>query len=203
MILLKFPLRELWLAWLALVLAACAQAPSRPASGGGAESQAAREASLQAENAWSFAGRVAIDHAGRAGNARIEWKQRGEDFDITLSAPVTRQSWRLVRESGRSRIEGMEGGVREGTDAEALLLESTGWRIPVAALGAWVRGARASAAEASVEYSPQGLPSVLVEDGWTVEFRAWGDGTPPLPTRLFARREESSVRLAIERWSTP
>lgn len=203
MILLKLPMRGLWLAWLALVLAACAQAPSRPASGGGADGQAAREASLRGEDAWAFAGRVAIDHAGRAGNARIEWKQRGEDFDITLSAPVTRQSWRLVRESGRSRIEGMEGGMREGADAEALLLESTGWRIPVASLAAWVRGARASAAAASLEYSPQGLPSVLVEDGWTVEYRAWGEGTPPLPTRLFARREQSSVRLAIERWSTP
>ena len=136
MILLKFPLRGSWLACLALVLAACAQAPGRPASGGGAEGQAQREASLQSEATWGFAGRVAIDHAGRAGNARIEWKQRGEDFDITLSAPVTRQSWRLVREAGRSRIEGLEGGIREGADAEGLLHESTGWRIPVASLAA-------------------------------------------------------------------
>jgi outer membrane lipoprotein LolB len=203
MILLKSPMRGLCLAWLALVVAACAQAPIRPASGSGAGGQAAREAALRAETTWAFAGRVAIEHGGRAGNARIDWKQRGEDFEITLSAPVTRQSWRLVREAGRARMEGMEGGVREGGDAEALLLESTGWRIPVASLTAWVRGARASAATARLEYSPQGLPSVLVEDGWTVEYRAWGEGAPPLPTRLFARHEQSSVRLAIERWSTP
>lgn len=202
MILLKFPRFAALLALSALLLGACARVPSRPASGGGAEGQAAREASLRAVAAWSFAGRVAIDHAGQAGNARIAWTQRGEDFDITLSAPVTRQSWRLVRASGRARIEGMDGGVREGADAEALLLASTGWRIPVDSLAAWVRGARASAA-AQVEYSPAGLPSVLVEDGWTVEYRAWGEGAPPLPTRLFARREGSSVRLAIERWSAP
>jgi outer membrane lipoprotein LolB len=202
MILLKFP-RIVPLLLVALLVGACARVPSRPASGGGADGQAAREASLQSVEAWSFAGRVAIDHAGQAGNARIQWTQRGGDFDITLSAPVTRQSWRLVRESGRARIEGMDGGAREGVDAEALLLASTGWRIPVDSLGAWVRGARASASAAQVEYSPAGLPSVLVEGGWTVEYRAWGTGTPPLPTRLFARREGSSVRLAIERWSAP
>jgi outer membrane lipoprotein LolB len=195
--------RLLPVAMLALALSSCARIESRPATGGGAEGQAAREATLALRPDWSFSGRVAIDNAGQAGNARIAWLQRGDDFDITLSAPVTRQSWRLVREAGRARLEGLEGGVRQGDDAEALLRDATGWRIPVASLADWVRGRRTSATAATVEYGPSGLLSVLSEAGWTVEYRAWGDGQPPLPTRLFARQGQASVRLAVEHWDVP
>ena len=203
MILLKFRPRAALPAGLLLLLAACAPMAPRPVTGDGAAGQAAREAALRLRPAWSFAGRVAIDNAGQAGNARIAWVQRGPDFDITLSAPVTRQSWRLVGQTGHARLEGLEGGAREGDDAETLLREATGWRIPVASLADWVRGARADASGSTVEYSPSGLPSVLVEDGWTVEYRSWGEGEPPLPTRVFARQGTASVRLAIERWDTP
>ena len=188
---------------LLLALASCAQLPQKGVTGGGEAGQAAREARLDARADWSFTGRVAIDNNGQAGNARIEWRQRGDDFDITLSAPVTRQSWRLVRTGGQARIEGIEGGPRAGTDAETLLREATGWRIPVAALADWVRGGRASPAAATVEYAPSGLPSVLAEAGWTVEYRAWQGGEPPLPTRLFARQADATVRLAIESWASP
>ena len=204
MILLKLPKPGvLPVAVLVLALASCAQVARKPAVGEGAAGQAAREAELARQADWSFTGRVAIDNDGNAGSARLEWVQRGADFNITLSAPVTRQSWRLARSGGRARLEGLEGGVREGSDAEALLLDATGWRIPVDSLDAWVRGSRADATRASVEYGPAGLPSILVESGWTVEYRAWGEGQPPLPARLFARQGNASVRLAIERWSAP
>ena len=190
------------LAWASLALmVACVPKPVR-IQGAGSEGQAAREASLAALPDWSFRGRLAINNAGQAGNARIEWRQRGPDFEIRLSAPVTRQSWVLRRQGGESSIEGLEGGPRTGPDAQALLLQATGWRIPVDALASWVRGAR-SGAEAVLDYDPQGLPAALQEGGWTVEYRAWKAGEPPLPTRLFARQGEASVRLAIEDWNAP
>lgn len=204
MIPLKFPFPGRWtIALLVLGLASCAQAPVSMVSGAGAIGQPMREAYLDSHRDWTFSGRLAISNEGKAGNARIEWVQRGDDFNIQLSAPVTRQSWRLVREGGQARLEGLDGGIRQGPDAEALLLEATGWRIPVQALADWVRGARADATRASLEFGARGLPSVLEEAGWTVEYRAWGQGDPALPVRLFARRGEASVRLAIEHWKTP
>jgi outer membrane lipoprotein LolB len=204
MILLKFPtFRRLPVAILVLLLAACAQMPQKAVTGGGESGQAAREAMLQAQANWSFQGRVAINNNGQAGNARILWRQQGEDLDITLAAPVTRQSWRLVRTGGQARLEGIEGGPRVGPDAEALLAQATGWRIPIAALTRWVRGARADAELARVTYSAAGLPTALSEAGWAVEYKDWAGGDPPLPTRLFARQGDASVRLVIERWNVP
>ena len=182
-------------------LAACTSTAPRPAVEGG-PAQEAREARLASQPDWSFSGRLAVNDGGNAGNARIEWSQRGPDFDIRLSAPITGQSWQLRRSGAQVSLEGLDGGVRHGTDADALLQQATGWRIPLADMSAWVRGRRAGLG-AQLEYSPDGLPSVLDESGWTVEYRAWNREALPMPTKLFARKGQASVRLVIERWAGP
>jgi outer membrane lipoprotein LolB len=187
---------------LAIVLAGCAQAPSRPRVVGDENVQAAREAELATQPDWSFTGRVAVSSNGNAGNARIDWAQRGEDYDIRLSAPITRQSWRLRKEGARVSLEGLEGGTRQGADAEAMLREATGWRIPVPALASWVRGARAPG-PADLEFDTAGHPALLSQAGWAVEYRGWTAASPPLPNRVFAREGEASVRLVVERGGTP
>jgi outer membrane lipoprotein LolB len=126
----------------------------------------------------------------------------GDDFDIVLAAPITHQSWRLQRKAGRVRIDGVEGGSREGADAESLLLETTGWRIPVSALASWVRGARSSGA-GSVAYDGNGLPLRLEQDNWVIDYRGWNSEDPPLPVKLFARQGDASVRLIVDRWGSP
>lgn len=183
-------------------LAGCAQAPPRPAAAADEQAQAAREQALSAVPDWSFRGRIAVSHGGDGGSARIEWTQRGADYDIRLSAPVTRQSWRLRSAAGTARLEGLPDGPREGADAEALLREATGWRLPVEALAAWARGLRAPG-EARLESDPGGRPAVLQQRDWTVEYRGWTADAPALPTRVFARTGDASVRLVVEDWSAP
>lgn len=190
---------------LCLALAACAPAPVRPVAGPAAGDEAAqsrREASLAAQRDWSFSGKIAVSQAGDGGSARIDWTQRGGDFDIRLAAPVTRQGWRLSRTGATARLEGLPGGPREGADAEALLLDATGWRLPVDRLAAWVRGARAPGT-AEFESDPAGRPSLIRQDGWTVEYRAWDAADPARPLRVFADRDTARVRLVVDRWSAP
>ena len=187
-----------------LALAACAPLSTRPPRAVSADSdaQAARELALSAATRWSFSGKVAVSQTGNGGSARIDWVQDGPDFDIRLAAPVTRQTWHLSRHGALARLEGLDGGPREGPDAEALLLEATGWQLPVDTLAAWVRGTRAGP-QATLESDPLGRPALIREQGWTVEYRAWDAGSLALPLRVFARRDAASVRLVIERWSTP
>lgn len=189
------------MAMLAL-LAGCVSAPSRPPLLADTGAQSVREAALAAQPDWGFRGRVALSQGGNGGNAGIRWRQHGSDFEIELSAPVTRQSWRLRSEAGRMSLEGLEGGRREGGDAEALLLEATGWRIPVTALSAWARGARGPG-PSELGMDPAGRPAQLAQDGWTIEYLDWFAGTPPLPRKLYARKADASVRLVVEEWESP
>ena len=155
---------------------------------------------------WSFEGRVAISNAGKGGNGRIDWKQDGTGYVVSLSAPVTRQSWRLIGDSHSEagRLEGLEGGPREGEDAEALLLAATGWEIPVNALSEWVLGQAAQGYPVeSRGYSAAGTVQSLVQAGWNIDYVEWhpaqGD-QPALPRRIEAARDAAKVRLIVDRW---
>jgi outer membrane lipoprotein LolB len=182
-------------------LSACVSPPMRRAPDAALmQAQLERETALAARTDWSLSGRIAISNGKDGGSGRIDWKQHGADFDIRLSAPVTRQSWRMVRESGHVRLEGLDGGTLEGSDAEALLYQALGWQVPVDALASWARGARASS-DAQLEFGADGLPSLLTEDDWSVEYRAWDNaGDPPRPKKVFATQGDAKVRLSVDRW---
>lgn len=201
----------------ALTLAACVSQPVRvpiaslpAADRADAEArQAAREAELARQPAWTLAGRAAISRGDKGGSGRIDWRQDGEAYRLSLSAPVTRQSWQLVCNAAQARIEGLEGGPRTGPDASQLLLEATGLEVPVEALAAWARGARADEARfgvARLEFDAGRRLARLVQAGWTIDYVAWqSGGTQPvvLPTRLNAERGDARVRLIVDAWGGP
>ncbi|MBB1473919.1 MULTISPECIES: lipoprotein insertase outer membrane protein LolB [unclassified Luteimonas] len=170
------------------------------------DGQVAREARLAGTPAWTLSGRAAITRDGKGGNGRIDWQQDGAGYRVELSAPVTRQGWRLSSSGSGARLEGLDGGPREGPDGSQLLYEATGLEVPMAALGAWLRGARADEARhgpATLAFGADLLPARLQQDGWVIEFRAWHEGdtiTPPLPRRIEARRGGADVRLVIDQW---
>ncbi len=197
---------------LALLCAACAtQAvkPVPPAQGEildqARQAQSRRENALRRQTDWSLAGRVAISNGRKGGSGRIDWQQRGDAYAVSLSAPVTRQSWRLSGDARGARLEGVEGGAREGSDAARLLFEATGWEIPVTALGDWVRGlSAASLPPAEMRFDAQGRLSRLEQDGWAIDYR-WPEtpsAEPALPQRVDAVKGEAKVKLIIDEWAS-
>lgn len=202
--------KALALAGALLTLAGCATRPvvENPPAASGAEMQAgraAREAALAAQRDWGLDGRVAVSSDGQGGSARMEWRQQGEHFDVTLSAPITRQSWRLAGEPGKARIDGLPGGPREGASAQELLMQATGWTIPVDALAFWVRARPAPGGGEQSVFDRDGRLTRLQQSGWTIDY-SWAasqvaaSSGPELPVRIDARRANARVRLAVDRW---
>jgi outer membrane lipoprotein LolB len=171
------------------------------------QQQSARESNLSRQNVWAFRGRVAVSDGQQAGTVNMRWKQQGENFDIEISVPITRQSWRL-RSVGSQRVQLQAYGltVMEGESAEAVLKQATGWQIPFADLQAWVRGMRADGA-AQTAFAPNGLPASFKQNGWFVDYREWNQALLPMPTKVFANTSKNgknaSVRLQIESWEMP
>ena len=191
-----------------LLLAACAGRPVRNAPAvpvaAATQAQAARAAVLARHPRWSLEGRVALSNGRNGGSGRIDWRQDGARFEVSLSAPITRQSWRLSGDGGSARLEGLDGGPREDSDAERLLREATGWVIPVAALASWVRGSAAEGLpDAVLEFGADGRLARITQAGWTIDYASWqlqpGLGVE-LPLRLTASRDAAKVRLAIDGW---
>jgi len=197
-------IRAGWWALMACALAACASGPSRealpPIEGTPVAHQAQRESALAAMPAWSLSGRLAISNGKDGGSGRIEWRQDGPRFDVTLSAPVTRQSWRVTGGDGDAVLEGLEGGTRTGPDAGALVFEATRWRIPVDALVRWLRGS--GSPDAALAYAADGRLQRLTDAGWVVDYADWRRvGDVELPGRIEARQGEARVRLVVDDWA--
>lgn len=198
-----------------LLVSACAGRMTRPdgmpvlvdaaAIAAAEAAQVGRVVWLQAHPQWSLEGRIAISNEGKGGSGRIDWEQAGERYVVSLSAPVTRQSWRMSGGPDGALLEGVQGGPREGSDPAQLLLEATGWQIPVEALADWARG-KASAPAALVTYGQDGRLQRLEQDGWQIDYLQWqapeGD-RPALPARIEARKGEAMVRLIIDSWAFP
>src|SRR5690606_19252222 len=193
-----------------LLLAGCAAHTARKAPPVAADAelatQLAREAVLLDDPDWSLAGRVALANGDRGGSGRLEWRQGVDRYSVALSAPLTRQSWRLTVDQGGATIEGLDGGPRHGLEASALLLRSTGWQVPVEALPAWLRGARAPGlGEATLQFGPDGRLQRMVQGGWTIDYANWrlpdeADGGIAMPHRMEAVREDARVRLVVDAW---
>lgn len=166
--------------------------------------QAAREAQLAARGEhWLLEGRLAVADGGDSGSGSFEWEQAGASFRFAVQAPVTGRSWVLSGQPGDAELAGLDGGPRQGSDAEALLRRELGWEVPLAELREWVRAMRAPG-EARIGFRADGLPAWIEQAGWRIDYPEY-DTTrePPLPRRLFARSGRRSVRLAIRRWTLP
>jgi outer membrane lipoprotein LolB len=191
---------------LCLALSACVAPQTREALPADPVQARANDAQRGALSEWNLSGRIAVSNGDRGGSGRIDWRQEAGEYTISLSAPVTRQSWQLSGNDRGARLEGIAGGPREDADVEQLLLSSTGWNIPVRALQDWVRGIPAPAQEFGPEkhvYSGS-LPASLEQAGWTIEYQEWlpaGTDQPQLPRRIVARSGDASVKLVIDEWS--
>ncbi len=202
----------------ALVLAGvgCASRPTRtpppapPVDAAAASAADASRAQWSSQHRdWTVTGRVAVSKAGKGGSGRIEWNQTGDAYAVALSAPITRQSWRLTGDTHHEggRIEGLDGGPREGDFADELLLQATGWDVPVNQLPEWMRGLAAPGMPVDeLTRGADGLPARLKQAGWTIDYLRWTPAQgarPPLPSRIEARRDDASVKLVVDDWTFP
>lgn len=167
------------------------------------EAELARQAWLAANPRWSLQGRAAVSKGRSGGSGKLDWQQAGEQYRIQLSAPVTRQSWVLDGDMNTrvGRLQGLQGGVRAGEDAEQVLLEATGWQIPVNSLPDWLRGRVVDVS--GVDVDAEGRPLRLRQHDWEVDYLEWypaQDARPPLPRRIEARSGDAKVRLVIDQW---
>lgn len=188
-----------------LLLAACAttRAPVRqPGDAVTLGLQEQREKALGDTDHWTLDGRLSVSNGKDSGSGSLTWRQDGARYEFTVRAPVTGRSFRLTGGPDGAELEGLDGGPRRGPDAESLMASAVGWQIPMAELKRWVLGLRADGGAADIAFGADRLPSRIVQDGWTVDYKQWDDARqPPMPSRVFAEKAPYKVRLSIEDWT--
>lgn len=198
-----YALRLLAVASVLLGLAACAPVRTHGTAAQVA-AQAAREQRLGAQTRWGLQAHFAVSDGRDGGSGTLSWQQNGDEYSLNLRAPITGKTARLEGGPEGVVLTGLREGPIRGEDAQGLLANQLGWHIPVAQLTWWVRGLRAPDSPAGLSYGGNGLPALLEQDGWKVEYRDWyADRDPPLPRKVYASKPPYSVRVLIEQWQTP
>ncbi len=187
---------------LPLLLVACVPAVRIKGDAGLLRAQRGREQALAQADHWILQGRLGVSDGRSGGSGSFSWTQNGDQYEFVLRGPaISGMDFRLSGGPQGALLEGLRGGALRGPDAEGLMRKALGWEVPLHDLRAWVLGLRAPGVPAELSFGSDRLPSLLQQDGWTVDYREWdGSRQPPLPSKLFAERAPYKVRLLIESW---
>jgi outer membrane lipoprotein LolB len=187
-----------------LALAGCAQAPSLPTPVETAQESSweNHRADVLALDRWSFDGRVAVQRGDQGWNAGLRWRQYGDEFELRITAPLGRGTFRLAGDSDQVELTDPKGGIYRARDVEALMDQHLNWYLPLSGARYWVVGApsRTSPVE-SIRTDQQGLLKDLTQAGWRISvLRYLTENELELPGKLFMSYGDVQVRMVIAAW---
>jgi outer membrane lipoprotein LolB len=161
-----------------------------------------RQLLLRELDEWAFNGRIGVVSGDDGFSGSLRWTQDGNDFEATVSGPLGVGTVRLEGDGRRVQLTDEDGNVTALDDAERDLYLRYGWTIPVRSLRYWALGIPDPELPAQTTLGDDGQLERLVQGGWQVDITRYGEGGgQAMPTRLKAASEQTSVKLAIHKWS--
>lgn len=181
-------------------LSACAPLPKTglPSSG----IWESRRAKLAAIQHWRLHARIGITTETQSGSADLQWEQQEKTFNLKVTGAFGRG---LIAIEGAEQSVSMQTGKGEklsAANAEDLILQQTGWLIPVSGLRHWLLGLPSNLyANENYTLDESGRLERLQGGGWEVEYRRYGEYAGlQLPNRIRMQNEKVKIRLAVIDW---
>ena len=173
------------LAWtlLALLLGACAQAPSAPPA---------------PDTEFDLAGRLAARYGEESFSGNLAWRHARSSDEMLISTPLGQGVARIAREGDAVTLSTAEPREYHAADAESLTQQVLGFRLPLAGLADWVRARPAPGSPARTEYAADGRLARLEQRGWQIEYQEYAGERP---SRIRLAYPGIELRLVISRWN--
>jgi len=193
-----------------LILSACSLTPRQPPPESGVSDARSKlqwqshQAELQAFTQWTLVGKIGIRAAKESNAAQVNWQQQNEYFKINLSGPFGQGAAELsgTFESVLLKIAGQQE--LQTNQPEAVLLEQTGWDIPIKPLLYWIKGMPSPGQKASFELDAEGRLSRLTQAQWQLEYTGYQQlESLWLPKKIQLYRDQVKLTLVIKGWGYP
>jgi outer membrane lipoprotein LolB len=177
------------LAAIALLLCACAVAPSGPI------------VPWQSPSAdFDIEGRLSARHGKDALTANFRWTNDSAGDVIRLATPLGQSFAQLRGTTSGVQVDKADGTTDAATDWDELTRRALGIELPVDGLASWIRGVPVAGSDATFERSASGRPELLRQNGWEIVY-AYADAASPRPARVTATYPDVDVRIVIDRWN--
>lgn len=100
----------------------------------------ARQSRLARLTTWQAEGRIGVVSGQEGWHANFQWAQQGPSYRIDLIGPLGQGRVIVESDGSQVRIQTQDGQHWTAPDADALLEQSLGVRLPVNGLRYWARG---------------------------------------------------------------
>ena len=184
------------------LLSGCAIPPTT--SPEAAAAWTARQSRLAQLTAWQADGRIGVVSGQDGWHASFQWAQQDAGYRIVLLGPLGQGRVLIESDGSETRIQTQDGQNWTASDADALLEQNLGARLPVNGLRYWARGLPEPGSTPTLQIDGQGRLTRLEQNGWVIEYPAYAPTSVlnlDLPERIVARRQDLSVKLVIEQWT--
>ena len=183
-----------------LLLTGCASSPQfKPVDNPDAE-WLNHQQQISALQKWRLKGRIAIKNDHEAWFLKVDWQQHMNDYAVFLSGPF---SGVVSLSGGKDNVELNDGEQSyQAPDAEILLLEHTGIRMPVNGLRYWLLGLPQPDREVrNLKLDVTGRLSSLRQDEWQVNIDRYQQyNGKSLPAKIIIQNHQLNVRLIVDQW---
>ena len=153
-----------------------------------------------ASTPFAMNGRVSVNHQGKRHSAGLRWMHQNSSDEILLLAPLGYTVARVYRDAQQATLEDGDKHY-QADDAEMLMEQVLGWRLPLESLHQWVLGMPDSNEVAHLERDDLGRIHMLHQSGWEVRYLRYVDTSPnSLPSRLQLNNEDLQLLLLIDEW---
>jgi len=182
---------------LALLATGCATLPEA----GSAGDWPARRSALQALEHWKFSGRMAVAAGSDGFSGGMSWRQDGAEADIELRGPMGGRIISIRVAGDDITVTDGRGTTVAGEDAERLVTEQIGTRLPATELRYWLVGVPAPGTPHRESMGTDQRLASLEQSGWRIGYSAYrGVGEFVLPSRMEIATEGLRLRVAVADW---
>jgi len=181
---------------------------------------AARQEQLNNLRQWNLRGRVAIRTSESGASAHLRWVREGQQSQIDLFGAFGGGKARLWVDEDGARLRDGQGQEFEADSASQVLVDGTGWHIPLDELSYWIRGLPAPSEVRVLKTDTRGALILLSQLGWDItysEYAVFDEKELPRKIRMMAwpdtvksfsadgglKGDMLIVKLLIEHWSEP
>jgi len=191
------------LVFVLLLLTGCATTPMAVAPENKHLTWEQRQKNLSALQNWNIKGLIAIHSAKDSFSANLQWQQTGNHYTILVFGPLGANSMKLTGMPGQVLLEMADGRKFHATNAESLLNEQLGWRLPVSNLFYWIRGLPAPHLAAQKNGDVYHHLTTLSQQGWQIQYLQYTQAHQlDLPSKIFLNAPGLSVKIVVSQWDT-
>lgn len=136
-----------------------------------------------------------------AGSANMKWKQTRQNYNILLFGPLGSNAVTLAGKPGQVSLETADGKKFNAATPEALLLQQSGWNLPVSNLFYWIRGLPVPKVPAQKSFDVDNHLTNLNQQGWSIQYVSYKTvGQIDMPEKILLANSQVNVKIIIKNW---